>query len=83
MKAILSVYLLGVAVGLAAIDARGLARLGLALLWPLGPIAFLITIGILLLALPIAFPILGTVVLAAIVAFLVIAWKWGAAAVGL
>ena len=73
---LLGVYLAGVAVGLVAIDARGPARLGLALLWPLGPIAFVVTITVLLLALPIAFPIVGTAVLALLIAALVIAWKW-------
>ena len=41
------------------IDARPLARTGLALLWPLGPLAFLVTISILLLASLIAFPMFG------------------------
>ena len=75
---LLAVYLFGVAVALLTIDARGLARVGLALLWPLGPIAFVITIGILLLALPIAFPLMGTVVLAMLIAAAVIAWRWSA-----
>jgi len=70
----LGVYLLGVAIGMIAIDARGLARVGLALLWPLGPLAFVITISILLLASLIAFPIVGAVVLAAaVIAFSV--WR--------
>jgi hypothetical protein len=64
---LLAVYLFGVVVALFTIDARGLARVGLALLWPLGPIAFVVTISILLLSLPIAFPVAGTLVLAALV----------------
>jgi hypothetical protein len=75
-SAALTVYLVGVAVGLVMIDARGPARLGLALLWPVGPIAFVVTITILLLALPIAFPVLGTVVLAALIGVIVMLWKW-------
>jgi hypothetical protein len=58
------VYLLGVVVALITIDARGLARVGLALLWPVGPIAFVVTISILLAASLIAFPMLGLIVLA-------------------
>jgi hypothetical protein len=45
------------------IDARPAARVGLALLWPLGPLAFALTIAILLLASLIAFPTFGAVVL--------------------
>jgi hypothetical protein len=58
------VYVIGVLVGLLAIDARLPARLGLALLWPLGPIAFVVTISILLAASLVAFPVLGAIVLA-------------------
>jgi hypothetical protein len=49
-------YLVGVAVGLAATDARPAARLGLALLWPLGPLAFVVTVSLLVVASVIAFP---------------------------
>ena len=63
-RTLLAVYILGVAVGLFTIDARGIARLGLALLWPLGPIAFVVTISILLVASLIAFPMIGALVLA-------------------
>ena len=34
------------------IDARPAARVGLALLWPIGPLAFAFTIAVLLVALP-------------------------------
>ncbi len=78
--AALTVYLVGVVVALFTIDARGPARLGLALLWPVGPIAFVVTITILLLALPIAFPVMGTVVLAALIGAIAILWKWSAGA---
>ena len=68
-------YLFGVAVALLTIDVRGPARLGLALLWPLGPIAFVVTIAILLAASLIAFPWLGAVVLALVLATAAIVWK--------
>jgi hypothetical protein len=68
------VYLVGVAIGLIAIDARGLARVGLALLWPVGPIAFILTITILLLAALIAFPVFGLIAIAVAVAAAVV---WG------
>jgi len=45
------------------IDARPGSRLGLALLWPLGPLAFVVTITILLAASLIAYPAFGAAVL--------------------
>jgi len=69
------VYGLGVAIGLARTDASWPTRVAMALLWPLGPAAFIIVVALLFLALPIAFPIVGSVVFAigvAIMAALVI-----------
>ncbi|MBM2850779.1 MAG: hypothetical protein HW418_3721 [Anaerolineales bacterium] len=60
-----AVYVAGVVWGLIAIDARPAARLGLALVWPLGPLAFVLTITILLAASLIAYPAFGAAVLAA------------------
>jgi hypothetical protein len=67
------VYLVGVVVALFVIDARGLARVGLALLWPVGPVAFIVTISILLAASLIAFPLVGAIVLAAALAAAILA----------
>lgn len=61
------IYLAGVLVGLARIDGRWPARLGLALVWPLGPLAFVLTISLLLLASLVAFPLVGALVLGSIV----------------
>jgi hypothetical protein len=61
----LALYIVGVVVGLFTVDARGFARVGLALLWPVGPLAFIVTVTILLFSSLIAFPIFGAVVLAA------------------
>ena len=61
----LLVYVVGVVWGLVRIDARPLARVALALLWPLGPIAFTVTLTILFVASLIAFPLFGAIVLAA------------------
>lgn len=66
--AILAVYTLGVLIGLLKIDAPIRARLALALVWPLGPLAFVITISTLLAASLVAFPLLGAIVLAALLA---------------
>ena len=64
----LVVYVVGVVWGLLRIDARPLARVGLALLWPLGPIAFVVTLAILFAASLIAFPLFGALALTAVVA---------------
>jgi hypothetical protein len=48
--AYLIVYLAGVAIGLAAMRDRWPSRLAIALLWPLGPMAFLVVIAILAVA---------------------------------
>ena len=62
---VLLVYVVGVVWGLLRIDAPPLARFVLALLWPLGPIAFVATLTILFVASLIAFPLFGAAVLAA------------------
>jgi len=54
-----AIYIAGVLWGLLASDAGPFERLVLALLWPLGPLAFVVTVTILLMALPIAFPKVG------------------------
>ena len=67
--------MIGVIVGLFTIDAKRFARLGLALVWPFGPLAFVVTIANHLLSLPIAFPITGSIVLAGIVAGFVLIYR--------
>ena len=62
-------YVAGVAVGLLRTDARWPARLGLALAWPLGPLAFVATVTILLAASTIAFPVVGAIAGAALLAW--------------
>jgi hypothetical protein len=54
-----ALYVAGVVSGLVMIDARPAERIVVALLWPLGPLAFIVTVTILLIALPIAFPVVG------------------------
>jgi hypothetical protein len=67
---LLLIYAAGVIIGLLVIDETLPKRLGLAALWPLGPLAFLLVITILLLALPIALPRAA----AALAALLVTGW---------
>jgi hypothetical protein len=55
MNTLLTVYIAGVAIGLWRTDASWPMRVLLSLLWPIGPLAFLIVVTILLCATPIAF----------------------------
>jgi hypothetical protein len=66
MTALASVYALGVVAGLVLTDARWPARIAFALLWPLGPLAFIVVITILFAASLIAFPIFGAAVILAV-----------------
>jgi hypothetical protein len=62
---IAEVYVVGVVVGLIAAQGGAFTRLGLALLWPLGPLALVITVGGLLVVAAIAFPLFGVILAAA------------------
>ena len=62
------IYIVGVLVGLIATQGGVATRLGLALLWPLGPLAFVITVAGLLVVAAMAFPIFGVVLAAAVAA---------------
>lgn len=55
MNLALGIYLTGVAIGLWRTDASWRAKLLLAVLWPVGPLAFVIVVLILLAATPVAF----------------------------
>lgn len=57
MPTSLIVYLAGAAIGLAAMRDRWPARLTIALLWPLGPLAFLVVLAILAVAATALWPI--------------------------
>jgi hypothetical protein len=65
MTAALWLYAVGVVVGLWRTDARWPARVALALLWPVGPAAFLLTVSLLVAASLVAFPALGGLALLA------------------
>lgn len=58
------VYALGVLLGLVLTDGSALTRVGLSLIWPLGPIAFVATVTFLLGVAGVAFPLFGVVLLA-------------------
>jgi hypothetical protein len=62
VRVALLIYALGAIVGFVLTDARPLARVGLALAWPVGPLAFAVVVSGLLLAALYIFPIFGAVV---------------------
>jgi hypothetical protein len=55
VRALLAIYVLGVLVGLWRTDGTPATKLALALLWPIGPLAFVVTISGLVVAAAIAF----------------------------
>jgi hypothetical protein len=65
VRIVLLIYAVGVLAGLAATDARPARRVALALLWPIGPAAFVVTLAVLLAASLIAYPIVGLGIAAA------------------
>jgi hypothetical protein len=60
----LAIYAIGVVIGLIGTDARPLARVCLALAWPVGVAAFVVTVGGLLAVSTVLFPAFGVVALA-------------------
>ena len=72
MRVALLIYALGAIVGLVLTDARPLARVGLALAWPVGPLAFAVVVSGLLIAALYIFPVFGAVVAMGIAA----GWWW-------
>jgi hypothetical protein len=70
VRVVLLIYVLGVAAGLIFTDARPLVRAGLALAWPIAPLAFVGVIGLLLIAALYIFPLFGAVVAAGVAAAL-------------
>jgi len=64
-SAIALIYAAGVLLGLARVDADAFERVWLAVLWPLGPLACVVTIATLIIASLVAFPLWGLLVVAA------------------
>lgn len=65
MRILQAIYAIGVLLALWRTDAAWGTRVALALFWPVGPLAFFITVSILLAAAAIAFPMFGAAVLVA------------------
>ena len=68
VKVLWALYAAGAIVALWRTDAAWPTRLVVAALWPVGPAAFLVTVGTLLAASLIAFPVVAGVIAAAVVA---------------
>jgi hypothetical protein len=64
---LLAMYAAGVVIGLIAVDGRPATKIGVALVWPLGLLAFVVTISALIVVAAIAFPTFGVVLAVAIV----------------
>jgi hypothetical protein len=73
LNASVALYAIGVLVGLVRGDAGPAARVGLALLWPIGAVAFVVTVAGLLLLLAVIKPLIGVtaIVLAVLYGLLV------------
>lgn len=65
MTALVAIYVAGALVALWRTDAAPVTRMAIAVLWPIGPLAFVVTVTILLAASVIAFPALGAALLVA------------------
>jgi hypothetical protein len=59
VKVLWTLYAAGAIVAIWRTDAAWPTRLAVAVLWPVGPVAFLVTVGILLAASLIAFPVVA------------------------
>jgi hypothetical protein len=59
VRVLWAVYATGALVALWRTDASWPTRLGVAALWPVGPLAFLVTVAVLLAASLIAFPVVA------------------------
>lgn len=71
MDVALLVYAAGALVALWRTDASWPTRITLALLWPVGPVAFVLTVSLLLAVSVVVFPLVGALVAAA-----ALGWWW-------
>ena len=66
MKTLGAIYAVGAVIALWRTDAAWPTRVAIAALWPLGPLAFVVTVAILLAASLIAFPLIAGLTTAAL-----------------
>jgi hypothetical protein len=69
--ALATIYILGVIVGLLRVDGSAVTKVGIALVWPLGLLAFVVTIAMLIGVAAIAFPLFG---LTLVLLLIFVAW---------
>lgn len=72
MAPVLTVYLGGVLLGLWKVDGPVGERIAVAALWPVGVLAFAVTISLLLAAAAVRFPLAGALAAAALVGWLLL-----------
>lgn len=72
MTAALLTYVAGALLALWRTDASWPTRMALALLWPLGPLAFVVTVALLVTVSLFVFPLFGLLVAAAITAWILL-----------
>ena len=75
MRLALIVYAIGAVIGILVGDDRPLPRIALAAMWPLGLIAFVVTLAVLIAASVIAFPIVAAALVAALVILWALVWS--------
>ena len=73
VDAALAIYVAGAVAAMWRTDASWPNRIVVALLWPIGPLAFLVTITLLLAASLVAFPLVGAIVAASAAAWWLLA----------
>ncbi|MEQ1758358.1 MAG: hypothetical protein ABL986_08585 [Vicinamibacterales bacterium] len=75
MTLLTAIYVAGALAGLVAVDGSVATRIGLALVWPIGIAAFVLTITMLIVVAGIAFPVfgIGLVTAAALAGWLMLA----------
>ena len=66
--ALTTIYVLGVVVGLLRVDGSLMTKVGVALVWPVGLLVFVLTIMMLVAVAAVAFPMFGIALVGAIVA---------------
>lgn len=69
-----AVYLIGAAIGLARTDAAWPVRVLVSLVWPVGPLAFVVVIVGLVVVAGLAFPLVGVGLVAAVALALALLW---------
>jgi hypothetical protein len=68
VSVLIAIYVAGAVLGVIGVDGTLTTRVGIALLWPLGLLAFILTVAMLILVAAIAFPAFGVALVALLAA---------------